>query len=269
MSDKLTVLGSSIKIDKNEFICLTDIAKFKSNEPDQVIRNWLRNASTLDYLYEWEMLHNEDFKPVEFDRFRKKAGTPAFTLSVKEWTNSTDAKGITAKAGRYGGTYAHSYIAFEFCTAISARFKLNLIRQYQKLKGLDTAQRVRRELSKANYLLLTNAVREKIPSQLIGTKKAGAYYASEADLINMVLFGQTSKQWRKANPNKKGNIRDHAKALDLLILSNLEAINTYLIKWDTDQEQRIEILTDIAKHQKELLPESKAAQRIIKKIDKA
>jgi len=194
-----------------------------------------------------------------------QAGTPEFVLSVKEWVNKTQAIGIKAKAGRKGGTYARSEIAFEFCTAISPEFKLELIQQYQDLKGLDTAHKVRRELTKANHLLLTDAISDAIPSRLLGTKKAGIYYASEMDIINVAVFGVTAKQWKKANPKAKGNIRDNADALELLILSNLEAINTYLIKWDTDQEQRVEILTEIATHQREVLPESKAAQRLMKK----
>ena len=140
-----------------------------------------------------------------------------------------------------------------------------MIEQYQTLKGLDTAQKVRRELTKSNHLLMTSAVSEIIPSKLIGTKKAGVYYASEADFINIAVFGQTAKEWRKANPEKKGNQRDHATVLELLILSNLEAIDTYLIKWDADPEQRLELLKEIADHQRQVLPESKAAQRIIKK----
>jgi len=263
--ENLSVLGTKIRINKDGYINLTDIAKYKSKEPDQVIRNWLRLIFTIEFMAEWEVLNNTSFNPVEFDRIRREAGTTAFTLSVKQWTQLTKAIGIMAKTGRYGGTYAHNEIAFEFCTAISPAFKLNLITQWRKLKGLDDNQKIRRELSKMNHLLLTSAISEQIPARLIGTKRAGIYFASEMDLLNNVVFGMTAKQWKKANPKAKGNIRDNADALELLILSNLEAINTYLIKWDTDQEQRVEILTEIATHQREVLPESKAAQRLMKK----
>lgn len=269
MSDQLTVLGSKIGIDKNEYINITDIARFRSDRPSQVIQNWLRLIYTLRFLAAWERKNNEErFNVLEFEYIRNQAGTPEFTLSVKEWVEKTGATGIKAKTGRYGGTYAHSEIAFEFCTAISPEFKLELIHQWQRLRGLDTAQKVRRELAKANHLLLTSAISDQIDPKLIGTKQAGIHYASEMDLLNMVVFGMTAQQWRQANPDKKGNIRDHAGGLELLILSNLEAINTYLIKWDTDQEQRFEILTEIAQHQREVLPDSPAAKRLIDKTGK-
>ncbi|MEL6926391.1 MAG: KilA-N domain-containing protein [Bacteroidota bacterium] len=263
--ENLNVLGAKVRIDKEGYINITDIAKFKSKEPDQVIRNWLRLIYTIEFMAEWEALNNKSFNPVEYDRIRAEAGTTAFTLSVKQWKELTGAVGITAKAGRYGGTYAHNEIAFEFCTAISPAFKLNLIIQWRELKGLDSSQKIRRELSKVNHLLLTSAISEQIPPQLVGTKKAGIYFSSEMDLLNTVVFGMTAQQWKKANPTAKGNMRDHAEPLELLILSNLEAINAYLIKWDTDQQQRLELLTEIANHQRNVLPESKAAQRLIKK----
>ncbi len=265
MADKLTVLGANIRIDREGYINLTDIAKYKSKEPDQVIRNWLRLIFTMEFMAEWEALNNADFNPVEYDRIRASAGTPAFTLSVKQWVAATEAKGITAKAGRYGGTYAHNNIAFEFCTAISPVFKLNLIREWQDFKGLTGPQEIRRELAKANHRLLTSAISDALPSQIAGTPKAGGYYASEMDLLNKVVFGQTAKEWKRANPKAKGNIRDHASPLELLILANLETINTYLIKWDTDQEQRLQLLQDITEHQRQVLPDSKAAQRLIRK----
>ena len=265
MADKLTVLGNEIKIDSNGYINITDIAKFKSKEPDQVIRNWLRAIYTLEFLSAWESLNNIDFNTVEYDRIRAQAGKPTFTLSVKNWKLETNAIGLKAKAGRYGGTYAQRDIAFEFCSAISPIFKLNLIREWQSFKGLDTTQKIRRELTKVNHLLLTDAIGESIPGKMIGTRKEGIYYASEMDLLNLAVFNQTAKEWKAAHPTKNGNIRDHASPLELIILSNLEAINTYLIKWDTEQEQRLEILKDIAEHQRKVIPESKAAQRLMNK----
>ncbi len=264
MAEKLTVLGEKIRIDKNGFINITDIAKFKSKEPDQVIRNWLRLIYTLEFLSAWESLSNDNFNTVEYDRIRSQAGRPAFTLSVKKWVAETNAIGIMAKAGRYGGTYAQKDIAFEFCSAISPIFKLNLIREWQSFKGLDTQHKIRRELTKVNHLLLTDAIGSQIPDNLIGTRKAAVYYSSEMDLLNEAVFGHSAKAWKKANPKKSGNMRDHANPLELIILSNLEAINTYLIKWDTEQDHRLEILKDIAEHQRRILPESKAAQRLIK-----
>lgn len=268
MPEQLDVLGTKIRIDSKGYINLTDIAKFKSAEPDQVIRNWIRLIFTMEFMAEWETHYNENFNPVEFDRIRSQAGTPAFTLSVKQWKEATNAVGIFAKAGRYGGTYAHNEIAFEFCSAISPAFKLKLIIEWRELKGISTAQQIRRELTKINMLPLTEAITSQIPARLIGTKKAGVYYASEMDMLNQVVFGMTAKEWKAANPKAKGNIRDHATELDLLILSNLETINTYLIKWDTDLTQRFGLLTDIVNHQREVLPNSKAAQRVINKMKK-
>ena len=268
MPEQLDILGTKIRIDSKGYINLTDIAKYKSTEPDQVIRNWLRLIFTMEFMAEWEALYNDNFNPVEFDRIRSQAGTPAFTLSVKQWKEATNAIGINAKSGRYGGTYAHNEIAFEFCSAISPAFKLKLIVEWRELKGISTAQQIRRELTKMNMMPLTDAITERIPARLVGTKKAGIYYASEMDMLNQVVFGMTAKQWKAANPKAKGNIRDNAAELDLLILSNLETINTYLIKWDTDQAQRFELLTDIIQHQRQVLPSSKAAQRVIKKMKK-
>ncbi|MFK7809778.1 MAG: KilA-N domain-containing protein [Saprospiraceae bacterium] len=268
MSNELVVSGQNIRFDKQGYINITDLAKYKSKEPDQVIRNWIRNIGTLDFLAEWERMNNSDFNTVEFDGIRKLAGTPTFTLSVKKWKEITSAVGILAKAGRYGGTYAHNEIAFEFCSAISPAFKLRLITEWRTLKGISDSQQIRRELTKINMRPLKDAITQQIPAQLIGTKKAGIYYASEMDLLNKVVFGQTAREWKKANPKAKGNIRDNASQIDLLILANLEIINTYLIKWDTDQVQRFELLKDITEHQRQVLPDSQAAQRLISKLKK-
>lgn len=269
MAGNLTVQGQQINIDKEGYINITDIAKSKSTRPGQVIQNWLRAIYTLRFLAAWERKYNSGlFNILEFEYIRNQAGTPEFTLSVKEWVNKTNAKGIKSKLGRYGGTYAQSEIAFEFCTAISPEFKLELIEQYQDLKGLDTVHKVRRELTKANHLLLTDAIQERVSNKSISAKKMGHYFASEMDMLNLVVFGITAKDWKLANPDAKGNIRDNSTALELLILANLEAINTYLIKWDTDQDQRFELLSEIANHQRTILPTSKAAQRLIKEGEK-
>ena len=274
--DKLNIpeFDVEIRINNKDYLSLTDIAKQadrikgslgQKQRAAIIIQRWLKNRSTLEFLINWEEAHTNDFKVTHLDDFRISSDDNLYIFSIEQWIELTDAKGIEARRGRYGGTYAHSDIAINFCYWLSPRFQIYMIKSWRELKGLTDARNVRRELTKANFGLLTKAIGDSIPAQLVGTKKAGIYYSSEMDLINMAVFGVTAKQWKAANPKAKGNIRDSADALDLLILSNLEAINTYLIKWDTDQDQRLEILTEIAEHQREVLPESKAAQRLIKK----
>ena len=251
-----------------DYICLTDIAKQASSRSEIVIQNWMRNAGTLDFLKEWELLYNLAFKHIEFDVFRKEAGRPAFVMTPKQWVERTDAIGIFSKKGRYGGTFAHKDIAFEFCSAISARFKLVLIKEFQRLKEEEASRlgnpwSVRREIAKANYAILADSIKENlVPNQIAGTKKEGIYFASEADLLNQIVFGMTSKQYKNSKPQKKGNLRDSASMIDLLVLANLEALNSRLIKWDCDQKQRYELLMEARIDFRKVLDQNKAAQKL-------
>ena len=239
---------------RNEFISLTDIAKYKSDEPFIVINNWMRGKDTIAFLGLWEQLHNPDFKPIEFDRFRQEAGYNAFTLSPKKWVDATGAIGIRVKAGRYGGTYAHSDIAFEFASWISAEFKLYIIKDYKRLKTDENSRlslnwNLSREISKLNYRIHTDAINEHlIPPEL--TPQQTAYtYASEADLLNVALFGMIAKEWRDQNPSKSGNIRDYADLNQLLVLANMESYNAILIEQGVVQSERLVLLHELAVHQ--------------------
>lgn len=248
---KINIQGVEIRVDSDDYICLTDIAKKVDDRSDIVLSNWLRNAGTLDFLAEWEQIYNEEtFNPIKFDGIRKQAGKVGFVMTSKRWATHTNAIGIRSKAGRYGGTYAHKDIAFEFCSAVSPRFKLMLIQEFQRLKSdeakqLDTSWTVRRELAKLNYHLHTDAVKNKlIPEQLKEHKENGIIYAKEADLLNRVVFGMSASEWKSENPKAKGNIRDNASTEDLLHISNAQALNYCLIKWDTSKEQRLELLQE-------------------------
>ena len=200
---------------ENEFISLTDIAKYKSDDPNATICNWMRNRETLEFLGLWESLHNPSFKPLEFEGFRGKAGLNAFTMSPSKWINGVDAVGIISKAGRYGGTYAHSDIAFEFASWISAEFKLYIIKDYKRLKTdknscLSLGWNLNREISKLNYRIHTDAIKDNLIPPELTPEQISFTYASEADLLNVALFGITAKQWRDAKPDKNGNTRDYA-----------------------------------------------------------
>lgn len=245
---------------KNEYISLTDIAKYKSDEPNEVIRNWMRNRDTIEFLGLWEMLHNESFKPVEFEGFRSKAGLNAFTMSPTKWIDGVNAIGIVAKAGRYGGTYAHSDIAFEFASWVSAEFKLYIIKDYQRIKQDENSRlslnwNLNREISKLNYRIHTDAIKENlIPDEVTAFQKSMTY-ATEADMLNVALFNSTAKQWRELNPDKKGNIRDYANIKQLLVLANMESYNAILIEQGISQEDRIQILRTYAIKQLNTLSE--------------
>ena len=236
---------------QNEFISLTDIAKYRSDDPNATICNWMRNRDTLEFLGLWETLHNPDFKPLEFEGFRSQAGLNAFTMSPSKWINNVSAIRIVSKAGRYGGTYAHSDIAFEFASWISAEFKLYIIKDYQRIKTDENSRlslnwNLNREISKLNYRIHTDAIKENlIPPEL--TKEQIAYtYANEADMLNVALFGITAKQWREMNPDKKGNMRDDANLNQLLVLSNMESYNAVLIEQGKAQSDRLVLLRDLA-----------------------
>ena len=239
---------------QNEYISITDIARYKSDDPTAVIQNWMRGRDVIEFLGLWETLHNLNFKPLEFEGFKNEAGANAFTMSPKKWIEATDAIGIVSKAGRYGGTYAHSDIAFEFASWISPEFKLYIIKDYKRLKSEENSRlslnwNLNRELSKLNYRVHTDAIKiNLIPAQLTPLQISYAY-ASEADLLNVVLFGKTAKQWREENPDDSGNIRDQASIYQLLVLSNMESYNAILIQQGKSQEERMKLLYELAVQQ--------------------
>lgn len=243
---------------ENEFILLTDIARYKSDDPTAVIQNWMRNRDVIEFLGLWERLHNPDFKPLEFEGFRKKAGANAFTMSPKKWIEAANAIGIVSKAGRYGGTYAHSDIAMSFATWISPEFQLYIMKDYRRLKTDENSRlslnwNLNREISKLNYRIHTDAIKDNlIPSELTPAQIAYTY-ANEADMLNVVLFGKTSKQWKDENPTVKGNMRDVATLNQLLVLANLESYNAVLINQGKDQKERMKLLRQLAVQQLQTL----------------
>ncbi|SEG51064.1 KilA-N domain-containing protein [Algoriphagus boritolerans] len=236
-----------------DYICITDMAKAKTDESRaaDVIKNWIRTRTTLEFLGTWEKIYNPDFKVVEFDHFKTQAGLPSFVLSPTQWVEKTNAIGIFSKAGRYGGTYAHKDIAFEFGSAISAEFKLYLIKEFQRLKEDENSRQkldwnLQRTLAKVNYTIHTDAIKERlIPEKLTG-KQTSLVYASEADLLNMALFGKTAADWRAENPDANGNMRDDATLEQLVVLSNPESINAVLIRQGLNQSERLTQLNQIA-----------------------
>ncbi|HEX7753939.1 MAG TPA: KilA-N domain-containing protein [Niabella sp.] len=236
---------------KNEYISLTDIARYKSDEPFIVINNWMRGKDTIQFIGLWEQLHNENFKPIEFDRFKKEAGSNAFTLSPQKWIEATGAIGIISKSGRYGGTFAHTDIAFEFASWVSPEFKLYLIKDYKRLKSEENSRLslnwdLNRTLSKLNYRIHTDAIKENIIPKSITKEQAAIIYAHEADVLNMSLFGVTAKEWKRQHPSLKGNIRDQATIEQLLVLANLESLNAAFIKLGLPQNERLLKLNQMA-----------------------
>jgi len=248
-------------VNEKDYICISDIAKAKSDNSRaaDVIRNWLRNRSTLDFLTTWEQLYNPNFKVFESEHFRKQVGLLTFTPSVTEWCERTGAIGIYSKMGKYGGTYAHKDIAFEFASAISPVFKLYLIKEFERLKELENKNKewdIKRILTKNNYLIHTDAIKNYIlPSNDYYKDREWLKYAEEADILNVALFNTTAKRWRELNPSlaKNSNVRDYASINELTVLSNLESHNAELIKGGKDKEERFEILSGIAKYQLDIL----------------
>ena len=239
---------------KNDYISLTDIARYKNvHEPKDVVKNWLRVRDTIEFLGLWETIHNPNFKGVEFDSFRKEAGTNAFTLSPQRWIEKTNAIGIVSKPGRYGGTFAHNDIAMEFASWISPEFKLYIIQDYKRLKSdensrLSLGWNLNREISKINYKIHTDAIKEYLLKDL--TNEQLSYkYASEADMLNVALFNKRAKQWREENPDLKGNMRDYASLNELLVLANMESYNAILIGKGMDQKERMIELRKLARTQ--------------------
>lgn len=254
-STNIEVQGTAIAIlphKEEDYICITDIARYKNaDRTDDLIRNWLRNRNTIEFLGVWERLNNPDFNPVEFDGIKMQAGLNSFTLTPKQWIEKTNAIGLVSRAGRYGGTYAYKDIAFEFASWISVEFKLYLIKEFQRLKEdesrrLSLAWNLNRTLAKLNYHIHTDAIKEHIIPTVATPEQISFVYANEADLLNVALFGQTAKQWRDANPQQEGNMREFASIEQLLVLANIEAMNAEFIRMELPQSERLKKLNAIA-----------------------
>ena len=264
INEKISAMGIEISVtskgDRDDYISLTDIARYRSDEPSAVIANWMRNRDTIDFLGVWESLHNPDFNSLEFEGIEKQAGRNAFTMSPRKWIQSTNAIGIRAKGGRYGGAYAHIDIAFEFASWISPEFKLYVIKDYQRLKNdennrLSIEWNEKRLFSKINYRIHTDAIKEYLVPVTEG--QANTYvYANEADVLNVALFRKTAKQWRDENPGADGNIRDHATMHQLLVLANLESMNAQLIGEGVPREKRVAYLSKMASDQLKALEDN-------------
>ncbi len=262
---KIEIDGKEISIISNEYISLTDMAKSQMQEA--IIIKWLSLKSTIEYVGEWESLYNSDFNYTEFGIIKNAAGSNNFVLSVKQWIEHTQAIGITAKAGRYGGTYAHKDIAFHFGMWISPKFQLLLVKEYQRLKEEESNRNqlewnIQRTLAKVNYRIHTDAIKENLIPKEITRQQITLIYANEADLLNVALFGMTAKEWREINSDSKGNIRDEASIEQLVVLSNMESINALLIQQDLPQNERLVQLNKVAIAQMKSLIES----RVMKKL---
>lgn len=257
---KINVEGTEItilQIDDTDFICITDMLKAKDG--DFVVKDWLRNRNTLEFLGIWERVYNPNFNWGEFALIRNQAGLNRFRISVKEYVEKTSAIGLKAKAGRYGGTYAHKDIAFEFAMWISPEFKVYLVRDFQRLKEQEQARlgwTAKRELTKINYRIHTDAVQRNLVPQELSPQQASRIYADEADVLNVAMFGITAKEWRDANSDKKGNIRDYASINELICLSNMENLNSVFISEGLPQRNRLLKLNQIARHQMGILENS-------------
>lgn len=272
--EQISAKGFSIQVYtedfKNDYISLTDIAKYKNtDDPRFVIQNWMRNRNTLEFIGLWEVLNNPNFNRVQFDTFRNEAGLNRFTMTPGKWIESTNAIGIVSKAGRYGGTYAHYDIAMEFASWLSPEFKLYIIQDYKRLKEDETSKlsltwNLHREISKINYKIHTDAIKEYLLKDLTN-EQLSFKYASEADMLNVALFNKRAKQWREENPDLKGNMRDYASLNELLVLANMESYNAILIGKGVDQKERMIELRKLARTQ--LLSLEKLGDGGIKKLE--
>lgn len=267
---RITVQNTNITIisaNGDDYISLTDLARHKSDEPHAVVANWLRNRNTIEYLGIWELLYNPNFKPTEFEGFRIQSGLNAFTLSPKKWIEATDAIGIISKSGRYGGTYAHKDIAFKFASWISVEFELYFVKEFQRLKTEEQqllGWSAKRELSKINYRIHTDAIKQNLIPSEVSPVQANIIYANEADVLNVAMFGMTARQWREANPNLTGNIRDYATINELICLSNMENLNAVFIEQGMTQRERLVKLNQIAIHQMSVLENSNNDRKLLK-----
>ena len=268
---KINVQGTEITVfqgEQSDYISLTDIARHKdTNNTDDIIKNWLRNRNTIELLGFWETIYNPDFKPVEFDGFRKQAGLNSFVMTPKKWIETTKAIGITSKSGRYGGTFAHKDIAFEFASWISIEFKLFIIKEFQRLKNdesdrLNLQWNFQRTLPKVIYIINTDAIKKNLIPKNTTQAQKKYIYANEADLLNVALFNKTAKEWREQNPKSKGNMRDDATIEQLVILSNIESINAMLIHQKLEQAERLEKLNTIAITQMKSLLNNKSVEKL-------
>lgn len=267
MTGKMLVLGTEIgyyQYQDQDYISLTDMVRNLDNG-SALIENWLRNKNTLEFLGIWEEINNPEFNSLEFEGIRNQAGLNRFAISVKQWVEKTNAIGLQARAGRYGGSFGHKDIAFEFAAWISPQFKLYLIKEFQRLKETEQAQLgwdIKRNLAKINYRIHTDAIKENLIPPALSKEQINRVYASEADVLNMALFGITAKNWRDANPELKGNIRDYASASQLVCLSNLENLNALFINEGMDQKERLTRLNQIAIHQMEILSGNASVKKL-------
>ena len=249
---------SVIKIQETDFISLTDIAKYKTDDANAVIANWMRNRNTIEYLGLWESLNNSVFKPLEFEGFKNQAGLNAFTLSPLKWVTNTNAKGIVVISGRYGGTFAHKDIAFKFASWVSVEFELYIVKEYQRLKEEEQKQlgwSAQRELTKINYHIHTDAIKHNLVPDALTPAQIGKIYANEADVLNMALFGMTARHWKEVNPDLKGNMRDYTSINHLICLTNMENLNAVFINEKMPQKERLLKLNQIAIQQMQILQE--------------
>lgn len=268
---KIQVKGIEIvtfKKNEKDYISLTDIARYKDKDrSDYILQNWMRTRSAIEFLGLWEKLYNPNFNSIEFDGFRKQSGLNSFVLTPKKWIAQTNAIGIVSKAGRYGGTYAHLDIAYEFASWISAEFKLFLIKEFQRLKQeenlrLEQGWDIKRMLTKINYKILTDAVKTHLIPANISKNRINIVYANEADVLNVALFGKTAKEWRDENKDKDGNMRDYADVTQLVVLANLEGINAELIRQGLPQSERLLQLNQVAISQMRSLLGSSSVKKL-------
>lgn len=273
--DKLIVRGTEVSIqwnmERDDYISLTDIAKVKdSDNPRYIIQNWMRNRNTIEFLGVWESLYNPNFNRVEFDTFKSQAGLNSFVMTPQKWIEATSAIGIVSKAGRYGGTYAHKEIAFEFASWISVEFKLYLVKEFERLKAEEMRRfgwDIKRNLAKINYRIHTDAIKENLIPPELSAKQISLVYASEADVLNMALFGMTAKEWRDSHPELKGNIRDYANVSQLVCLANLENLNAVFISEGIPQAERLARLNAIAISQMQVLTQDHRIEMLENRTD--